>query len=362
MRFFTKAASLLLVLFFMVSVQGSGEEITLATAKNVFARLHDFMTGDPAEFRKVHKNGGFLTYDTRIIFVAPQASQAQAVAVALKVPNPAFPHVTELSDWHAVDVTGSPLWSAHVRRLHGLSTIYSDSRCYSAVLYAQGWTKGIANVDSGFFCLFASSPLVRELPAAEVLKGAIPLRKGDVIAVGSTTAKIPTDHVAVFETGQLIFQKVSPMSETPFNLVTWDSFLRQWPPETTGMRFYRPVETLEAFLDREKETLTPEMRRYMQELSDLQTKVEQFTLNHRSDPAFPGNLTGDAEERFFKEFHDMVSKAREDGWRISERAEQELLDLKKNGADEEQGKVKIFLWKYIRYLADATASYQDPYD
>lgn len=187
-------------------------------------------------------------------------------------------------------------------------------------------------------------------------------QKNDVIALGPKTAKIPTDHVAIFETDQVIFQKVSPMSETPFNIVTMDSFKGEWPQKTTGMKFFRPVETMEAFLAREKDALSPEMRQFIQKLFKLQVKIEQFTLNRRSDPTFPESLSEEANDRFFDEFHDAVTEARDFGWEISERAELELLKLEKSDKKGKQEKIKSFLWKYIHALADATATYQDPFN
>ena len=174
------------------------EEISLETSKNVFAVLHDFYAGKLNEFKAIHESGGFLTYDKRIIFAAPTALLAKGMARELGVQNAPTVTVKELGNWHAVDVTASTTWSAYTRRLHGMSTLYSDARCYSAVLYAHGWTRGIANTGSDFFKFFAESPLMRELPAADVLSGKVQPQKGDVIAVGSKEAKVPVDHVAIF--------------------------------------------------------------------------------------------------------------------------------------------------------------------
>jgi hypothetical protein len=235
---------------------------------------------------------------------------------------------------------------------HGVYS-QNDIRCYSACFIATGFAQGAINTSSDEVKFWAQSPLVREVTGQ-------PPRAGDVIMVAEgMKAKIPVEHVATYVSPGLIFQKASPMSQDPFELITAKTFAREYSLTThPNQHLFRQVETLSHYVERHRAQLPAELLDAIAEIGKIERETEPEFHTHRDDPHFLKGFDDEESQAWAEEFSARVKQIAQRATELESLARSRLQALGgAPGKDAER-----FLWEFAAKRAGTLQFYPDPFN
>ncbi len=234
--------------------------------------------GNDWSFESNNPGGGFLYSkpENALYFAGPESKIPEYVLASLDIKSSPAP--TSVSSpipkgWSIFNVNNAKL-PERVRALIGKFSPTDGPRCYTAVFYASGYTQGISNNEPEEFATWALSPLMEKISGEA-------LRQGDVIALGSDVLSnipylkgVPVDHVAYVLNKDLVFQKKSPSSDQPFEILTMQAFkhrYRKYP-----LTYYRQKLSLSDYLEQKKSIIPGTAIQYLEAITDLEKRVHGY--------------------------------------------------------------------------------------
>jgi hypothetical protein len=274
----------------------SGDTSPLDLHKDKHYLVFHAYEGSIDEFLKRNPKGGFITYDEKLFYAHPAAVDAKEILKHLEVDAKSGQKILQLPDWLAYNVTNSAKLTARSKTLQGRFSVYDGPRCFDAVLFSLGYSKGVMGLGPDGFVNWAKSPMARKISEDE-------LQAGDVIAVDEGDVEIPMEHVAIFESDLIVFQKGSPEAQSPFEFLTWEMFQQRYPRNELKYKFFRPVMSLDAYLQTLSDTIPESIKTFLRKSAEIETKMPSYFLTRRDDPKFPFDLPEAEQDKWARDYH-----------------------------------------------------------